>query len=53
MFTIYKDYTFKAVVYNPYNYDVKYEWIFPAMTRTIVRDHDDRQFAALLFHASR
>ena len=28
-FTIYTDYTFKAVVYNPYNYDVKYEWYLP------------------------
>ena len=23
---VYKDYTFSAVVYNPYNYDLKYEW---------------------------
>ena len=28
-YTIYTDYTFKAVVYNPYNYDVKYEWYLP------------------------
>lgn len=26
---VYKDYTFSAVVYNPYNYDVKYEWYMP------------------------
>ena len=26
VFTIYKDYVFKAVVYNPYNYEVKYLW---------------------------
>ena len=26
VFTIYKDYTFTANVYNPYNYDVKLEW---------------------------
>lgn len=29
---VYKDYTFKAVVYNPYNYDVKYEWQLPLNT---------------------
>lgn len=28
-FVVYKDYTFNAVVYNPYNYDVKYEWYLP------------------------
>ena len=28
-FVVYKDYTFKAVVYNPYSYDVKYEWYLP------------------------
>ena len=26
IFSIYKDYTFKAVVYNPYNYEVTYQW---------------------------
>lgn len=26
VFYIYKDYTFTANVYNPYNYEVKYEW---------------------------
>lgn len=31
-FTVYTDYTFKAVVYNPYNYDVSYEWAFPLNT---------------------
>lgn len=29
-FVIYKDYVFKALVYNPYNYDVKYLWYQPA-----------------------
>lgn len=29
LLTIYEDYTFKAVVYNPYNYDVKYQWYMP------------------------
>ena len=28
-FVIYKDYTFNAVVYNPYNYEVTYEWSLP------------------------
>lgn len=31
-FTIYKDYTFNAVVYNPYNYDVTYQWALPINT---------------------
>lgn len=31
-FEIYKDYTFEALVYNPYNYDVTYSWILPANT---------------------
>jgi len=36
---VYKDYTFSAVVYNPYNYDVKYEWYFPINTvYTVVTD---------------
>jgi len=26
VFTIYQDYTFEAMVYNPYNYDVSYWW---------------------------
>ena len=29
LFTIYTDYTFKALVYNPYNYDVSYRWYMP------------------------
>lgn len=29
VFAIYIDYTFKAVVYNPYNYDVTYQWYLP------------------------
>lgn len=32
VFYVYKDYTFKANVYNPYNYDIKYEWLFPLNT---------------------
>ena len=29
VFHIYQDYTFEANVYNPYNYTIEYEWIFP------------------------
>lgn len=29
VFTVYQDYTFTANVYNPYNYEVSYEWTFP------------------------
>ena len=29
VFAIYKDYTFTAQVYNPYNYEVTYTWEFP------------------------
>ena len=29
VFTIYKDYTFTANVYNPYNYDIDLEWDIP------------------------
>lgn len=28
-FVIYQDYTFNAVVYNPYNYEVTYKWSLP------------------------
>lgn len=28
-FVIYNDYTFQAQIYNPYNYELKYEWSFP------------------------
>ena len=28
-FTIFKDYTFTACVYNPYNYTIEYEWYEP------------------------
>lgn len=28
-FSVYTDYTFQAVVYNPYNYDVDYLWYLP------------------------
>lgn len=31
-FTVYRDYTFTANLYNPYNLDVKYQWGFPANT---------------------
>ena len=31
-FVIFQDYTFKAVVYNPYNYDVTYQWALPINT---------------------
>lgn len=30
--SIYHDYTLRALVYNPYNYPVSYEWVFPANT---------------------
>lgn len=32
VFYIYRDYTFTANVYNPYNYAVDYEWTLPANT---------------------
>lgn len=35
VFTIYKDYSFTANIYNPYNYDVKCEWIFPLNTQYV------------------
>lgn len=35
-FVIFQDYTFKAVVYNPYNYDVTYQWALPINTRYAV-----------------
>ena len=36
---VFKDYTFNAVVYNPYNYDVTYEWYLPLNTvYTVVTD---------------
>lgn len=31
-FVIYHDYTFTANVYNPFNYDIKYEWEVPDST---------------------
>lgn len=31
-FSVYTNYTFKAVVYNPYNYDVEYQWALPINT---------------------
>lgn len=30
--SIYHDYTLRALVYNPYNYPVSYEWVFPLNT---------------------
>ena len=32
VFAVYLDYTFKAEVYNPYNYTVDYEWMLPIKT---------------------
>lgn len=32
LFQIYKQYTFTAHVYNPYNLDIQYAWSFPAKT---------------------
>jgi len=32
VFYIYRDYTFTANLYNPYNYEVKYSWMFPLNT---------------------
>lgn len=32
VFAIYQEYTFTANLYNPYNYDVQYEWLFPINT---------------------
>lgn len=29
VFTIFRDYTFKALVYNPYGYTVSYDWMLP------------------------
>lgn len=29
VFYIYEDYTFEANVYNPYNYTIEYDWVFP------------------------
>ncbi len=35
-FAIYNDYTFTANIYNPYNYEVQYEWSFPLETPYVV-----------------
>ena len=35
VFAVYKDYTFTANLYNPYNYAVKYDWSFPLNTQYI------------------
>jgi len=35
VYAIYKDYTFTANLYNPYNYEVKYDWIFPLNTQYV------------------
>ena len=32
VFSIYQDYTFTANIYNPYNYEIKYQWAIPQNT---------------------
>ena len=34
-FYVFKDYTFTASVYNPYNYKVEYQWLFPINTEYV------------------
>lgn len=47
---VYKDYTFKAVVYNPYNYEVKYEWYLPGETEyAVVTDTTMKKSALHLY----
>ena len=41
LFYIYRDYTFTANIYNPYNYDVSYLWTFPANTSYVVPTDDE------------
>lgn len=41
VFYIYRDYTFTANVYNPYNFEVKYQWAFPLNTQYVVFADDD------------
>ena len=41
VFAIYNDYTFQAQIYNPYNYDLKYEWSFPLETSYVVSTDED------------
>jgi len=48
VFYIYKDYTFTANVYNPYNYEVEYEWLFPINTVYVVIT--DTTFTASSLH---
>ena len=36
VFAVYNDYTFQAQIYNPYNYELKYEWSFPLETEYAV-----------------
>ena len=35
-FRIFRDYTFSANLYNPYNYSVEYQWIFPQTSEYFV-----------------
>ena len=35
-FVVYQDYTFTANIYNPYNFEVSYEWTFPLNTEYAV-----------------
>ena len=44
VFYIYQDYTFTANVYNPYNYELKYEWLFPINT-VYVQPSDESELA--------
>jgi len=41
VFTIYRDYTFTANVYNPYNYPVEYHWYWPVESDTFTFPHFD------------
>lgn len=44
VFYIYQDYTFKANVYNPYNFDITYQWIFPINTPYTCPADDNQAF---------
>ena len=47
IFHIYKDYTFTANVYNPYNYEVLYEWRFPLESEYAVCTDEDMTGSSL------
>lgn len=47
VFYIYDDYTFTANVYNPYNYDVSYEWHFPLESEYVVCTDEDMNGSSL------